>query len=399
VTGKRRRAHGEGSVYQRADGMWVAAVDLGWIDGKRRRRVVYGKTEQEAIGKRDDLRRQLQLGVDLGAPPRTLAAWLAEWLNDVKAHDGTRASTQRRYREVFNTHLGPGLGKIRLDRLNARDVQRFLTMLRGRLAPATIIKIHGVLRAALSDAERLDLVPRNVAKSAKPPSLGRLERRALTPVEAKSLLGELVGDRLEGLFVVAIATGLRRGEVLGLRWSDVDLAGGTLYVRRTLQRVDGGLQFVPPKTHRSARPIPLPGIARSALEVHRARQVKERVAAKELWEDEDLVFANTIGKPMEPRNVNRRFEKARTAAGLEWLRLHDLRHSFATFLLDQGQELRTVMDLLGHSTIRLTADTYGHVLPRTARSAADAIDRALGGLNETPTNPIDTANRWMTLRK
>jgi len=236
VTGKRRRAHGEGSVYQRADGMWVAAVDLGWIDGKRRRRVVYGKTEQEAIGKRDDLRRQLQLGVDLGAPPRTLAAWLAEWLNDVKAHDGTRASTQRRYREVFNTHLGPGLGKIRLDRLNARDVQRFLTMLRGRLAPATIIKIHGVLRAALSDAERLDLVPRNVAKSAKPPSLGRLERRALTPVEAKSLLGELVGDRLEGLFVVAIATGLRRGEVLGLRWSDVDLAGGTLYVRRSPAR-------------------------------------------------------------------------------------------------------------------------------------------------------------------
>jgi integrase len=192
-------------------------------------------------------------------------------------------------------------------------VQRFLTALRPSVAAATVVKVHGVLRVALSDAERMDLVPRNAAKAAKPPSVGRSERRALSPVEARKLLDPLDGDRLGPLFVLALATGLRRGELLGLRWADVDLPGRVLVVRQTLQRT-----------------------------------------------------------------VNRRFEQLRNATGLPWLHLHDLRHAFATFLLDQGEELRTVMELLGHSTIRLTADTYGHVLPTRARNAASALDRILG---------------------
>ena len=135
---------------------------------------------------------------------------------------------------------------------------------------------------------------------------------------------------------------------------------------------------MPPKTHRSARPVPLSALAVRALRGQRARQAAERLAAGELWEANDLVFASTIGTPMEPRNVNRRFDELRRRAELDWLRLHDLRHAFATFLLDQGEELRTVMELLGHSTIRLTADTYGHVLPARARKATEAIDRLLG---------------------
>jgi integrase len=378
MTGKGRRAHGEGSIYEHRPGVWAAVVDLGWIDGKRKRKYVYAKSESEAVRKRDELRRQLQLGVDLAAPPRTVAAWLDEWLRDVKSHDGTRESTLGRYRQVVRTHLAPGLGRIKLDRLTARDVQRFVNALRGKVAPATVVKVHGVLRAALSDAERLDLVPRNAAKAAKPPGLGRAERRALTVEEARKLLNVLIGDRLESLFVVALATGLRRGEFLGLRWSDVDLPGRVLFVRQTLQRTERGLQFVPPKTHRSTRAMPLSGLAVRALEQQRVRQAKERLAAGELWENLGLVFANTIGTASEPRNVNRSFDELRRTAGLEWLHLHDLRHAFATFLLDQGEELRTVMELLGHSTIRLTADTYGHVLPSRARLAASALDRALG---------------------
>ncbi|MEU7944188.1 tyrosine-type recombinase/integrase [Micromonospora taraxaci] len=151
-----------------------------------------------------------------------------------------------------------------------------------------------------------------------------------------------------------------------------------MFVRQTLQRTDHGLVFVPPKTHRSARPLPLSALAVRALEAQRVRQAKERLAAGEVWSDLGLVFASTIGTAMEPRNVNQRFEQLRAAAGLDWLHLHDLRHAFATFLLDQGEELRTVMELLGHSTIRMTADTYGHVLPARARQAASAIDRILG---------------------
>ncbi|TYB92200.1 site-specific integrase [Micromonospora sp. WP24] len=378
MTGRRRRSRGEGSVYEQRPGVWAAVVDLGWIDGKRKRKYVYAKSEAEAVRKRDELRRQLQLGVDLSAQPRTLEAWLTEWLRDVKAHDGTRPSTLVRYRLAVSKHLVPGLGRVKLDRLTPRDVQRFLTGLRGKLAPASIIKVHAVLRVALADAERMDLVPRNVAKAAKPPALGRTERRALTPEEAKTLLSVLTGDRLESLFVLALVTGLRRAELLGLRWSDVDLSGKALFVRQTLQRTDHGLVFVPPKTHRSSRPLPLSALAVRALEAQRVRQAKERLAAGEVWSDLGLVFASTIGTAMEPRNVNRRFEQLRAAAGLDWLHLHDLRHAFATFLLDQGEELRTVMELLGHSTIRMTADTYGHVLPARARQAASAIDRVLG---------------------
>ncbi|MGN9812024.1 tyrosine-type recombinase/integrase [Micromonospora sp. BQ11] len=188
----------------------------------------------------------------------------------------------------------------------------------------------------------------------------------------------LTGDRLESLFVLALVTGLRRAELLGLRWSDVDLSGKALFVRQTLQRTERGMEFVPPKTHRSSRPLPLSALAVRVLESQRVRQAKERLAAGEVWSDHGLVFASTIGTPMEPRNVNRRFEQLRAAAGLDWLHLHDLRHAFATFLLDQGEELRTVMELLRHSTIRMTADTYGHVLPARARQAASAIDRILG---------------------
>jgi integrase len=379
MSGKGRRAHGEGSVYRRSDGRWAASVDLGWIDGKRRRKVVYARTERDAVAKRDELRRQLRLGVDLSAPPRTLAAWLHEWLRDIKGSDGTAASTLRRYREVVDTHLVPGLGAVRLDALTARRVQQFLAPLRDRLSPATVVKVHGVLRNALADAERMDLVSRNVAKSVRPATIRRTERRALTPDEARKLLHVMVGDRLEAVFVLALSTGLRRGELLGLRWADVDLDGGALFVRRAVQRIDGALRFVAPKTHRSTRPVPLPALAVQALRAHRSRQARERLAAGESWQDLDLVFATTIGTPMEPRNVNRRFGRLRSAAGLDWLRLHDLRHAFATFLLDQGEELRTVMELLGHSTIRLTADTYGHVLPARAREASKAIDRLLGG--------------------
>jgi integrase len=231
---------------------------------------------------------------------------------------------------------------------------------------------------ALSDAERLDRVPRKVARAAKLPSIGRNERRALTADEARTLLDALSGHRLESLFVLAPRRGCGAG-LLGLRWVDVDLAGRMLLVRQTLQGTQAGLAFAPPKTHHSARPLPLSGLALWALEQQRVRQAKERLAAGELLEDQGLVFASTIGTPMEPRDVNRRFEQLRRATGLDWPHLHDLRHAFATFLLDEGEELRTVMELLGQSTIRLTADTYGHVLlPDRARAATSTIDRALG---------------------
>lgn len=158
----------------------------------------------------------------------------------------------------------------------------------------------------------------------------------------------------------------------------MDLDERLLWVRQAVQRVNGKLEFVPPKTHRSKRPVPIPVFGVEAIKKHRARQAGERLAAGESWKDHDLVFASTTGTPMEPRNVNRVFEQLRADVGLSWLHLHDLRHAFATLLLDQGVEPRTVMELLGHSTIRLTADTYGHVLPTKVKGASDLMDGLLG---------------------
>jgi len=160
MTGRKRRGHGEGSVYQRKDGKWVAELDLGWIDGKRRRKQAYTRTQREALGKLTELRRAAERGQNLAAKPQMLAEWLGHWLTEIKAHDGTRPSTLRRYREVVENHLVPVLGKVRLDKLSPLDVERLLAARREAVSPATLVKIHAVLRVALADAERRDLVPR-----------------------------------------------------------------------------------------------------------------------------------------------------------------------------------------------------------------------------------------------
>ena len=267
-----RRSKGEGTIYRRPDGTWVAQVDLGWIDGRRRRKTVYAQTERVVLAKRDELRAQLSRGVNLAAPPSTVAEWLTEWLSSVKSSDGTGPATLARYEQIIRVHLIPQLGGVKLTALTPRHVQNLVSGLRQTAAPATVIKVHGVLRNALADAERMDLLSRNVAKSVRSASLPRTERRALTPVEAASLLGKLKGDRLESVFLIALSTGLRRGEVLGLRWQDVDLTARQLFVRQAVQRVDGRLQMVGPKTHRSTRPIPLAPISapQVGLKVERA---------------------------------------------------------------------------------------------------------------------------------
>jgi integrase len=240
-----------------------------------------------------------------------------------------------------------------------------------------VVKIHGVLRSALSDAQRLDLVPRNAAKAAKPPTLQAPKRRALNVAEAQRPLAAASGDRLEALFVIALTVGLRRGELLGLKWSDLDPTDQVLRIERAVQRAAGQLRFVEPKTPRARRVLLVPEIAMAAFNAHRVRQARERLAAGDSWQDGDLIFASSIGTPIEPRNVNRRLNELRAKSGLDWLRLHDLRHACATYLLASGVEPRTVMKILGHSTIRLTMDLYGHVLPDRLRAAASAMDRAM----------------------
>jgi integrase len=240
----------------------------------------------------------------------------------------------------------------------------------------SLIRDTPALRITVNRAQ--ELVTRNVAAQVKAPPMVRQRRPDLTVEQARHLLEVIKGERLEAFYVLALTTGLRRGELLGLRWADVDLNSRQLHVRRALQRVGGKLRFVEPKTSTSVRVVVVPKLAVRHLAQHRARQDTERLARGAAWRDHDLVFASSVGTPIKPRNVNRRWDELRERAGLDWLRLHDLRHGCATFMMAAGVPARTIMEVLGHSEIGVTMNTYTHVLAQLREDAADAIDRVLG---------------------
>ena len=386
MTRKARRSRGEGSIYRRAsDGLWVGMLDLGIVDGRRRRRTVYGQTEREVRAKLRTLHAARERGANLLAPSWTVEQWINTWLAEIKSFDGTRPRTLALYKGLAERYVYPVLGGVRLDKLTPAHIQRLVTETRdsqtSRGIPpsaATLRHVYKLIRNALGDAYRMELITRNVATQVKAPPLARDRRPLLGLAETKRLLQAIEGDRLEALYVLALTTGLRRGELVALRWDDVDLTTRQMQVRRAMQRVDGKLQFVEPKTASSLRTVVLPKLAARHLHDHKVRQDAERAARGDAWQEYGLVFPSSIGTPIEPRNVNRRWDELRKAAGLDWLRLHDLRHGCATFLLAQGVSPRAIMEVLGHAEIGVTMNTYTHVLPELRQEAADAIDELFG---------------------
>ena len=310
--------------------------------------------------------------------PVTLSAFLEHWLADI-VRLSVRPKTFVSYRSVVRLHLAPALGDIPLTELRPGDVQAYLNRKAAtRLAPRTVAYHRNILRQALGHAERTELVGRNVAKLALPPRIPRREVRPLTPEQARTFLAAIAGERLRALYVVALGVGLRQGEILGLRWSDVDLLAGTIRVREALQRVEGVFTFVEPKSVTSRRLLPLPAIVREALLAHRERRSAEGAARAGISaEFADLVFTTTVGTPIDGISVTRRFQRILRAAGLPHQRFHDLRHACASLLLAQGVPARVVMETLGHSQISLTLNTYCHVIPALGREAAERMDEVL----------------------
>jgi integrase len=245
------------------------------------------------------------------------------------------------------------------------------------LSPRSVAIIHSVLRTALGQAVQWDLVPRNVATVVQPPRTPRAEITPLTPTQARVFLDAVRGDRLEALYSVGVALGLRQGEILGMRWEDVDLETGIVRVAQALQRVDGRFVFVEPKSQHSRRTVPMPETVARSIRIHRSRQLEERLAAGARWQESNLVFTTPVGTPLDSRNVTRRFQATLERAGLPRLRFHDLRHTAASLMLAQGVSARAVMETLGHSQIGLTMDTYSHVLPSLRRDAADRMEAIL----------------------
>jgi integrase len=391
----RRRSAGEGSVYEAIDGRWRGAVTWTEPDGKRSRRIVSAPTSTEARDKLDALRRELRLGTLAPAgPTQTVADFLTTWIERDRSR--VRPSTWRQREMHVRCYLLPALGRHALVRLSAADVERAIAgfMANGRpetagdrrrgrqrhapVSPLTARHVRATLRRALGDAARDGLVGRNAAADARPPYVPHRPVAYLAAPDVRRLLDATAGADQGPLYALAATTGLRLGELLGLSWPDV--VDGTLTVRRSLARsAGGGWELAQPKSARSRRTIPLPAIARDALDRQRVRQDAARAASGSAWQDRDcLIFTDAVGRPPRPEGVSATFGRDREAAGVPPVRFHDLRHSAATMMLAEGVPLAVISEWLGHAGIAITASHYAAVVPALRREAADAMDRALG---------------------
>ncbi|MFC8430687.1 tyrosine-type recombinase/integrase [Streptomyces sp. NPDC057253] len=372
---RKRNPNGAGTITKRKDGRYQCAVYVLQPDGTRARKFAYGKTWQECDTKRRELLAKVDQGVPVPTRSAKLSDWLPYWLDNI-VKPRRKLSTYDKYETHVRLYLVPMLGSKRLESLGVADVRRFLTQLENRTTAATAKESHRVLRTALSAACREELITRNVAGLVEPPRASSRELSPWTLDETLDFLAASRKDPLYAAFVLAIAMGLRRGELVGLRWTDVDLDKRVLYVRQQTQRRRGVLYDDDTKNRRN-RALPLPAMCVAPLRWHRMRQVAAKQRAGESWDDGGYVFATRNGRPVEPRNVYRSFTRVAQSAGLRVIRLHDARHGCATLLTAAGVAPRVVMEILGHSQISITMDVYTHVVQDTQREAISHMDRLL----------------------
>jgi integrase len=402
----RKRANGEGTIYPRADGRYEGAAYVLMSDGSRRRQRVYGKTRDEVFHKLSELQRLSRQGIPMPSESWTVDRYLEYWLEHV-VRPTAKPKTHQGYEVVVRVHLVPVLGRKRLKGLQAADVRRLLAVVEHRCrccaegidarrpekkrkccavgkccesfpSVRTIQQVHAVLRNALQNAVKEEIVFRNVARLVSVPTPRYRVHRGIDIEQARKLVTASASDRLHALYVLTLYLGMRRAELLGLRWSDVDLTAGTLEIVQTLQRVAGELRFVPAKTLSSERTVPLIGLCVEALRAHKAKQAWEASQAGEgRWSDSGLVFTSTVGTPIEPDNLRRSWHPLRASLGLGPVRFHDLRHTCVSLLLDLGVPPHVVREIVGHADIGVTMNIYAHASLAEKRAALLKLDERL----------------------
>lgn len=378
---RKKRADGEGSVFRKREDLWGAYI-VG-EDGKRK--YFYSKTQQGVLEKLAAAREEKRRGMLIIVPQQTLVEYLAYWLEH-NVRSVLRARTYERYEGIVRLHIVPVLGKVKLQALTPQHVNTLKSKkLKEGLSSKTVGLIYVVLHKALDDAVKLGLIARNVCDAVSPPREEETEIEPLDGDQIGKLLDAAKGHSQEALFILALATGMRRGELLGLKWRDIDFTKGVLHVRRILSRVpvlvreDGGEAYVEaePKTKSSRRSIVLADFAKEALQKHHVRQGEMRRDAGELWEDHDYVFCTPLGRHLSPgSSVLDVLKTLLKRAGLPDIRFHDLRHSTATLLFSKGVHPKMVQEILGHSDISMTMNIYSHVLPTIQEDAVHRLNQA-----------------------
>ncbi len=402
---RRRRANGEGSIYQRtSDGLWVGSAYVYTTSGVRKRRPVYGHSFEEVREKLDQLKGNSANGILLPDRQAKLKDYLDYWMREIVSHN--RATTRRGYESAVRLHIVPVLGNKRLDKLTGADVRHLIAVCRRKClccmngydrgrdkdeqccsaqrccghhpSKRQIQFIHAVLRNALSNAVREELITRNVAKLVQIPAPRYKVGIGLSLVDAKRILAAARATRLYAVYVLAATLGLRRGELLGIRWVDIDFDRDTLTVYQTVQRIDGELVIEETKSEASDSVIPLPKITRAVLREHHEIQQEDRTKAGELWTEHGLVFTTRYGGPIEPRYLNTHFDRIRDIVGLPTVRLHDFRHTVVSLLLELGTPPHVVQAIARHADLDVTMKIYAHTNLDTMREAVDKIDWGTG---------------------
>jgi integrase len=367
-----RRGRGEGSIGLRTDGRWSARLAL-----NGRRKEIYGKTRGEVARRLSAAIKAHNDGLPLPSDKQTFAQFVEKWVATITPT--VRPKTAQNYALLLRHHAVPLIGKVPMTRLQPADLVRVYEERRkAGAAPLSILHLHRAIYRALRFAERWGDVPRNIAALVDAPKIVRSEMRALSGEEARRLLQEVQGDRLEAFLVLALSTGMRCGELLGLTWRAVNLDRGSVSVVASLQPTPHGLDLVEVKTNRSRRVIDIEPRVIAALRRHRAAQQMERRVAGSTWEERDLVFTNELGWPIDGRSLIRQwFRPLLVKAGLP--RIHDLRHSYASIALANGTHPKIVQEAMGHATIAVTLDLYSHTVPSLQREAAQTMGKALFG--------------------
>ena len=372
-----KRGNGEGSIYpHKRGGVKVGYRGSYWVDTAEgpKRRYITGETREDVAEKLAKAISDRADGLVFDTGSTTTGEYLTRWLSD-SVRGTVQGSTYRSYGRVVDGHLVPGVGRVKLAKLRPDHIRRlYRSMLDAGKATRTVQYAHTLLKRALAQAVMDGLIPRNAAEAVRPPKLKRDEIQPLNADQVRALL-DASDERSCALYTVAVRTGMRPGEILALRWSDVDLEAGTVQINRALSEGE----FSTPKTPRSRRRISLSPATVATLKAHRKRQLEECMAKAGLWEDHGLVFPSSVGTPKSQRNLNREFKNAAKRAGLpDHFKLYDLRHTCATLLLSRNVHPKYVQELLGHASIALTLDTYSHVIPGMDGGTGGAIDEALG---------------------
>jgi integrase len=404
-----RRGHGEGTKYKRADGYWIGQITTGKTDeGKQERKTFSAKSEKDLVAKMKEYQYKQMRGELPKKNTVSLGDWLTTWLENYK-RPKVRQTTYENYDTLIKTHiLKAPIGKVQVQKLTTDQIQQFMRVLseRGKkvtvkeeveedgkkvikkrqeevpLSSRAIDLIHFLIQAALEQARKNNMVSYNVAKDCERHKDEKKEVKPLTKDEEKALLMVLKDHRLYAAILLADGIGLRRGELLALRWPNVDLEEGVIKIAENLVRVKGGSKVQPPKTKSSNRTIPLPARVTEALKAHKARQEEEKAKSEEKakgsYQDNGLVFCQPSGKPIQPRNFQRMFKGWAKKAGLpEGTRLHDLRHTFSSNALAAGADVKAVQSITGHSDTRTLMDTYAHAINEGKKKVADIMNGQL----------------------